>query len=252
MISLENVSFAVKKKELVREVSAEFAPGKMHLILGPNGAGKSTLVRLISGELAPSTGAIHFDGTNLRDLSLLQQARRRAVLSQNLELTFPLSVGEVVMLGRYPHFTDRPRAEDLAIREEAMRLFGVLAMQDRNYLTLSGGEKQRVQFARVFAQIWTAVADRPRLLLLDEPLTFLDIFYQYDLMRKIRDFMSGNPGLTVIGVVHDINIAAKFADQILLLRNGTVFAHGDPRTVLTEKSILEVFRVVIQDRFEIN
>ena len=252
MISLDNVSFAVKEKELVRGVSADFEAGKMHLILGPNGAGKSTLVKLISGELSPTAGAVLFDGSDLRTLTLIQQARRRAVLSQNLELTFPLSVEEVVMLGRYPHFADRPGAVDLGICEESMRLFGVVEMRDRNYLTLSGGEKQRVQFARVFAQIWTAEEGSSRLLLLDEPLTFLDIFYQYDLMNKIRSFMEGNPDLTVIGVVHDLNIAAKFADQVMLLKDGTIFAYGDPRDVLTVKSILDVFRVVVRNRFEID
>lgn len=251
MVSVENLSYEVKGKTLINAVSVDFESGTMHLILGPNGAGKSTLVKLISGELQPTTGSILMDGIPLPKISLSDRARRRAVLSQNLELSFPLTVREVVIMGRYPHFEGKPGETDIEICEGALKLFDLSEMKTRNYLTLSGGEKQRVQFARVFAQIWQPINGKPRLLLLDEPLTFLDIYYQYDLMDKIKDFMSQHADLTVIGVVHDLNIAAKYADRVMLLKDKTIRAYGHPKDVLNKKNIFEVFKVNVKNHFEI-
>lgn len=251
MISVENLTFKIKGKTLVDQVSAKFESGKMHLILGPNGAGKSTLIKLISGEIKPNSGTIAFDGKNLQDIALLERAKHRAVLSQNLELSFPLTVREVVEMGRYPHFEGKPKQEDLQICEEAMNLFSIQELSQRNYLTLSGGEKQRVQFARVFAQVWNQEDGKPRLLLLDEPLTFLDIFYQYELMNKVREFMKSNPDLTVIGVVHDLAIAAKYADQIMLLKNSKIHDFGIPEKVMNPDNIYQVFQVKVRNGFEV-
>lgn len=251
MIKLNNISYEIKGKTLTKSVSADFEKGKIHLILGPNGAGKSTLIKLISGEILPADGEIIIGETNLQKIPLKEQAQFRAVLSQSLELSFPLKVFEVVMMGRYPHFEGKPSEKDHEICEKAMRLFNIDEMQDRNYLTLSGGEKQRVQFARVFAQIWQAIPGKSRLLLLDEPLTFLDIFYQYDLMKKIRSFMKSNRDLTVIGVVHDINIAAKHSDTIMLMNDAKLFAHGKTEDILTKDNIFKVFNVVVENRFEV-
>lgn len=251
MISIENLTYKIKGKTLVDQVSARFESGKMHLILGPNGAGKSTLIKLISGELKPNSGNIAFDGKNLQDIALLERAKHRAVLSQNLELSFPLTVREVVEMGRYPHFEGKPKQGDLQICEEAMNLFSIQELSQRNYLTLSGGEKQRVQFARVFAQVWNQEDGKPRLLLLDEPLTFLDIFYQYDLMNKVKEFMKSNPDLTVIGVVHDLAIAAKYADQIMLLKNSKIHDFGIPEKVMNPDNIYQVFQVKVRNGFEV-
>lgn len=251
MISIENLTYKIKGKTLVDQVSARFESGKMHLILGPNGAGKSTLIKLISGELKPNSGNIAFDGKNLQDIALLERAKHRAVLSQNLELSFPLTAREVVEMGRYPHFDGKPNHEDIQICEEAMNLFSIQELSQRNYLTLSGGEKQRVQFARVFAQVWNQEDGKPRLLLLDEPLTFLDIFYQYDLMNKVKEFMKSNPDLTVIGVVHNLAIAAKYADQIMLLKNSKIHDFGIPEKVMNPNNIYQVFQVKVRNGFEV-
>lgn len=251
MLSLEKISYGIQHKTLLRELSLSFEKGKMHIILGPNGAGKSTLIKLISGELKPTQGNILFENQNLHHITLKEQARFRAVLSQNIELGFPMRVQEVVLMGRYPHFDGKPRPVDFEICDKAMQVFHLSEMKDRNYLTLSGGEKQRVQCARVFAQIWEPVEGKSRLLLLDEPLTFLDIFYQYDLMQKIKDFMQVHSDLTVIGVIHDINIATKFSDQILLLKNAEVFEYGPASRILTPKNIFTVFNVWVKNTFEI-
>jgi iron complex transport system ATP-binding protein len=251
MITAENFSYSVKDKTILRDISCQFEKGKMHLVLGPNGAGKSTLIKILSGELKPTQGEVLVEDKNIQAISLKELSKYRAVLSQNIDLSFPLSVHEVVLMGRYPHFDGRPHAIDLTICEEAMDLFDIIEIKNRNYLTLSGGEKQRVQFARVFTQIWQKVENRSRILLLDEPLTFLDVFYQYDLMKKIKKFMRNNVDVTVIGVVHDINIAAKFADHVILVNDATIYKHGESENVLTEKNIYDVFKVNVINRFEV-
>lgn len=251
MVTLENLSYQIKDKKILHDISCSFESGEIHLILGPNGVGKSTLVKLISSELKPTKGKIYIQNQPIQKFSLKELATFRAVLSQNIELSFPLSVFEVVLMGRYPHFEGKPNYTDLSICEHTMQLFDVFTLKDRNYLTLSGGEKQRVQFARVFAQIWKSVENKPRLLLLDEPLTFLDVFYQYDLMDKLKEFVAQNPDITVIGVIHDLNIAAKFSDKVLLLKNQEIADYGCPKDILTEKNILKVFNIVIKNHFEV-
>jgi iron complex transport system ATP-binding protein len=252
MITLENLSYTIKDKVLLNKVSCCFETGMIHLILGPNGAGKSTLMRLLSGELNPTEGSVKIENTDLRKISLNERARYRAVLSQSIDLTFPLSVREVVMLGRLPHFSGKPANADETACEEAMRFFDVIGLKERNYLTLSGGEKQRVQFARVFVQLWSPVDGKKRYLLLDEPLTFLDIYYQYDLMQKTKDFVKNNTDVTIIGVVHDLNIAALFADTIILLKDGRLHDRGTPEKVLTEGNVKDVFAVVIKSKFNVS
>ncbi len=251
MVTVDNLTYSIKEKILIDSICAHFESGKMHLILGPNGAGKSTLIKMISGELPPSKGDVLIEKLSLHKISLMEQARYRAVLSQHLDLIFPLSVQEVVLMGRYPHFEGKPAKHDIKICEDSLDFFNLNELKNRNYLTLSGGEKQRVQFARVFAQIWFPISGKSRILLLDEPLTFLDIYYQYDLMTKIKNFMLDNPDLTVIGVVHDINIAEKYADNVLLLKDKQLFKFGLPHDVLTKEHIWEVFKVRVKNCFEV-
>src|SRR6185295_5399546 len=181
-------------------------------------------------------------------------AKRRAVLSQAIEVAFPLTVREVVMMGRYPHFGGRPGANDERVVDEVMGLFDVTEFSDRNYQTLSGGEQQRVNFARVLAQLWSndtseqgpgdslEQASSCRYLLLDEPLTFLDIRHQIEFMKKVRGFAHANDVVTV-GVVHDLNLAARFADHIVLLNHGRLVAAGAASDVLTADLIQSTFGV---------
>ena len=214
-------------------------------MIGPNGAGKSTLIKLLAGSLRPQTGTIEYDGVDIRTSRESDLAKRRAVLSQAIEIAFPLTVREVVMMGRYPHFGGRPGTADESIIEEMMAFFDVTEFADRNYQTLSGGERQRVNFARVLAQLWRrdgASSESCRYLFLDEPLTFLDIHHQIEFMNKIRDFTDTSDVVTV-GVVHDLNLAARFADQIVLLSSGRIVASGTATDVLTADRIREVFQV---------
>jgi len=264
MLAATNITYRIGLKPLISDISVSFAPGQLHLIIGPNGAGKSTLIKVLARLLHPQTGQVEYDGVDIHDASEAELAKRRAVLSQAIEVAFPLDVREVVMMGRYPHFGGRPGPHDEKIVDEVMAHFDVTEFSDRNYQTLSGGEMQRVNFARVLAQLWddgltkgqrqngdvskghsphvSPAATKSRYLFLDEPLTFLDIKHQIDFLRKVRAF-SDAPDVVTIGVVHDLNLAARFADHLVLLDKGRIVAAGAPVEVLTADRIREVFAV---------
>ena len=242
MLVGSNITFRVGSKALISDISASFAPGGLHLLVGPNGAGKSTLVKVLSRLLRPQTGTVEYEGADVGHASEAELAKRRAVLSQAIEIAFPLTVREVVMMGRYPHFSGRPGPTDEQIVDEVMQHFDVVEFKDRYYQSLSGGERQRVNFARVLAQLWRhRSVDSCRYLFLDEPLTFLDIRHQIDFMKQIRSFTDMD--VVTVGVVHDLNLAARFADQILMLNGGRIVATGTPAEVLTAERIGEVFGV---------
>ncbi|HEX8119451.1 MAG TPA: heme ABC transporter ATP-binding protein [Pyrinomonadaceae bacterium] len=241
MLEARDITFKVGDKALVEDVSVRFEPGRLHLIIGPNGAGNSTLVKVLARLLRPHAGRVLYEGSDVQRASEIDLAKRRAVLSQAVEVAFPLTGREVVMMGRHPHFGSRPGATDEKVVDELMEFFDVTEFADRDYQTLSGGERQRVNFARVLAQLWRP-ADCCRYLFLDEPLTFLDIRHQIEFMKKVRAFTDAADVVTV-GVVHDLNLAARFADQIVLIDRGRVTATGAPAEVLTRERIREVFGV---------
>jgi len=241
MLTADNITFRVGNKPLLVDVSVSFAPAKLHLIVGPNGAGKSTLIKVLARLLRPHAGRIEYGGIDVGQVSEAELARRRAVLSQAVEVAFPLTVRELVMMGRYPHFAGRPGPADEKIIDEVMAHFDVTEFSNRQYQTLSGGERQRVNFARVLAQLWVD-GSSCRYLFLDEPLTFLDIRHQIDFMKKIREFAAAADVVTV-GVVHDLNLAARFADHIVLLSEARIVASGTPSEVLTTERIHSVFGV---------
>ena len=249
MLTAKDIAFRIGNKSLLSNISLTFEPAKLHLIIGPNGAGKSTLIKVLARLLRPQGGNVRYEGVDVNDAAEADLAKRRAVLSQAVEVAFPLSVREVVMMGRYPHFGGRPGPTDEQIVDELMQFFDVTEFADHDYQTLSGGERQRVNFARVLAQLWQsnnetnpARSPRCRLLFLDEPLTFLDIRHQIDFMKKVRNFTNA-PDVVTVGVVHDLNLAARFADQVVLLKDGRVVACGSPSQVLTSENIRHVFAV---------
>jgi iron complex transport system ATP-binding protein len=253
MLTAANLVYRVQGRNLVDKISASFEPGRIHIIIGPNGAGKSTLVRLLARLLPPSEGNVTYDSAEIARFKDRELARHRAVLSQAVEVAFTMPVEELVMMGRYPHFTGRPGPHDEKICAEMIRFFDLGEMTSRDYGTLSGGEKQRVHFARVLAQIWRTepAAQKQasvtggitnRYLFLDEPLTFLDIGHQIDFMKKLRQ-LATQEDVVIVGVVHDLNLAAKFADRLMLLHRGRVLADGAPRDVLTADHLSEAFGV---------
>jgi len=192
-------------------VSAEFHPGEFNMILGPNGSGKSTFLKIFSGEIHANEGNVFYAEKQIRTIKTDELAKYRAVMSQQPELSFPLTVDEVVMMGRYPHFNFNPNKKDESICGEVMERMNLRSFSDRNYLTLSGGEKQRVQFARVLAQVWEQPQAGYRYLFLDEPLASLDIKYQQEFLQVAREFVK--TGTVLIAVLHDINLAIQYADR---------------------------------------
>ncbi|MEO6656005.1 MAG: heme ABC transporter ATP-binding protein [Pyrinomonadaceae bacterium] len=246
MLEAKNITYRIGARDLISEVSVSFEPGKLHLVIGPNGAGKSTLIKVLARSLRPQSGDVEYEGVDIRQTGEADLAKRRAVLSQAIEIAFPMTVREIVMMGRYPHFQGRPNPKDERIVNDLMDLFEVTEFSSRNYQTLSGGERQRVNFARVLAQLWRTDSDTSsadcRYLFLDEPLTFLDIHHQFAFMKKVREFTTA-PDVVTVGVVHDLNLAARFAGQIVLLDQGRVVSSGTATEVLTADRIRDVFQV---------
>ncbi len=214
-------------------------------VIGPNGAGKSTLLHLLSGALAPDRGWVGLDGRPLGEWPRTELARRRAVLPQASDLSFPFRGIEVVLMGRAAHAGVSDRDRDAAVAFAALRATDALHLAERVYPTLSGGERQRVQLARVLAQIWPddGGADEPRFLLLDEPTSALDLLHQHLVMSVARDL--ADHGVGVLAVLHDPNLAAMYADRIVVLDNGCVVADGAVEAVLTEATIGRVFGLAV-------
>ncbi len=230
MLEIDSIRYTVGDATILDGVSARFDAGSLSMIIGPNGSGKSTLMKIAAHEILPSSGDIRYGGRSLYTQDRADVARFRAALSQNVDLAFPLTVEEVVMMGRYPHFALKPSVNDRDICERAMGQAGVDRFRERNYLTLSGGERQMVQVARVLAQIWEAPATGSRYLLLDEPTSFLDINHQHHLLGILRSIAADN--VAVVTVIHDVNLASQYADRIVALHNGKKVAEGAPSDVI--------------------
>ncbi len=241
MLSTQGIYYSIGKKEILKNISIDFLPGEFNMILGPNGSGKSTFLKVFSGEIKPSKGEVFVDNKALSTIKKEALAKVRAVMTQQPELSFPLSVEEVVMMGRYPHFDFNPAKKDEIICAEAIEKMQIVHLKGRNYLTLSGGEKQRVQFARVLAQIWEQPASGNRYLFLDEPLANLDINYQQEFLKLAKALVQFKTVL--VAVMHDINLAVQYADKLFFLKAGELVVSGTPSAILSEKIIKEVFDV---------
>ncbi|MGD8176841.1 heme ABC transporter ATP-binding protein [Marinimicrobium sp. ARAG 43.8] len=237
LLNIDHLSVQVSGRELLSDVSFAVQPGEVLSIIGPNGAGKTTLLRTISGDLEPASGSLFFGGQRLSQWSTAERALSMAVLTQANPLSFPFTVAEVVALGRTPHSTGA--AVDHQVCRAAMAALDVAHLSGRLYPSLSGGEKQRVQLARVMAQIWRDDGKRGRLLLLDEPVTSLDLGHQRQLMQAVRTF--ADSGVAVVMVVHDITLAAAYSDHLLALQQGQCAAYGTPEAVVTEACISRLF-----------
>jgi len=240
MLEALDLGYAIGRKTLLECVSLTLAPGELLAVVGPNGAGKSTLLRLLAGEIRPRTGTIRIGGRSLADWPKRALACRRAVLPQNSNLSFPFTVGEVALLGRGPHSGGIERPIDRAIARHALEAAGVAGLAARAYPSLSGGERQRVHLARVLAQLMVRPGKYDGgLLLLDEPVTSLDPRHQHAALALTRDFVA--QGGAALAILHDVNLAARYADRVLVLARGRVAAVGTPAESLTPAVLAPVF-----------
>lgn len=220
---LDGLSFEVKKGEILG-------------IIGPNGSGKTTILRILSRVLIPQEGEVYLNGKNLLELSQKEIAQVIGVVPQDTYFPFPFTVGEVVLMGRSPWLSNFgfETEKDLKIASQAMALTNTLTFSDRLIFELSGGERQRAIIARALAQ-------KPRVMLLDEPTAHLDIGYQieiYDLVKKLN----AEKGLTLIIVAHDLNLASEYCDRLLLVDRGRIYQMGSPKEVITEENLFKVYR----------
>jgi iron complex transport system ATP-binding protein len=218
-------------------ISLAIPPGMMTAIIGPNGAGKSTLLDLLAGRTQPDSGEITFGGTPIEDWSALALARRRAFLPQAPEVAFQVRVRDLVALGRSPyHGTPGALVDPLAI-ETALKMTDAWQFRDRLYHRISGGERQRVQLARVITQLWRPpqAEAESRYLMLDEPTASLDPGHRLAVMRLLRGLV--RDGIGVVIALHDLNDAARFADDVVLLERGRVIGRGAPEDVLRAETL---------------
>ncbi|POY36230.1 heme ABC transporter ATP-binding protein [Solitalea longa] len=241
MLKLENLRFSIGGNEIIKGVSGEFEPGKLSMIIGPNGSGKSTLLKMMSGTLTPTMGTVWLGDSVLKKQSEKKLAKYRAVLSQQTDMPFPLTVEEVVMMGRYPHFHYKASVKDVEICHLALERLQMKSFANRNYLTLSGGEQQRVHFARVLAQIWEPPKQGLRYLFLDEPITSLDLGYQHEFLKIAKEIALENT--VVVAIIHDLNLAMQYADYLVAIKAGRIVSEGRPGVALTEKLMLDLYGV---------
>jgi iron complex transport system ATP-binding protein len=235
MLSARRLTLRRGSKLLLREVDLQLQAGEILGVLGPNGAGKSTLLEGLSGELKPAAGTVWLGGRLLADWPGALRARRLAVLPQSSGLSFAFRVADVVSMGRMPHATGHE--QDAQIVMAALGAADASHLSERSYLELSGGERQRVHLARVLAQLWPGGCEQT--LLLDEPTSMLDPLHQHRTLQAVRGF--AERGGAVMVILHDLNLAARYCDRLLLLNDGVVHASGLPEEVLRAEPLREVF-----------
>ena len=232
-IKAENINITLEKNNILKGINIEVDNKELVGIIGPNGSGKSTFLKCIYRVLKPSDGAILLDKVDIKNMTVKESSKRLAVLSQHNNYNFDFTVKDIVLMGRSPHkkFMERDNKEDYDIVNDALKKVEMLEFKDRSFQSLSGGEQQRVILARALAQ-------QPQCLILDEPTNHLDIKYQLQLMRIVK-----NLNIEVIAAIHDLNIAAMYCDKIYVLKDGEIIKYGNPKEVLTQKLIKEVYEV---------
>jgi iron complex transport system ATP-binding protein len=234
MLEVTDLNFAYGKKKILREVSFVLRPNEIVGVVGPNGAGKSTLIKLLTKLLAASSGSIKLNERDIKGLSRLGLARQLAVVPQSGELPSDYRVFDLVMMGRTPHlgFLTRESQRDKEIVKNVMQRTDTWLFRDRFAHDLSGGERQRVVLARALVQ-------EPRFLLLDEPTNHLDLKYQIETLTLVRQEVA--QGLGALVVLHDLNLAARVCDRLLVMEQGSIVAEGKPAEVLTESLLASVY-----------
>ena len=233
-IETKDIAFSYTTQPIFDGLNVEVRSGEFVGLVGPNGSGKTTFLNLLTRVLRPSRGQILVDGDEIRSVSSRALARKIAVVPQESSIIFPFTVSEIVVMGRAPHLQSMlERDEDFAIANEAMEMTGVSHLADRTITRLSGGERQSVFIARALAQ-------RPSILLLDEPTAFLDIKHQLDIY-DILTRLNRERRMTIIAVSHDLNLASHYCERVLVFKQGALMFDGLPEEAITAESIRDVY-----------
>ena len=234
MLKARNIHFCIRQRPIVDQAALSLQAGELLAVLGPNGAGKSTLLKILSGEISCKHGDIRYNGVSIKDYSSKALAGVRAVMPQHSTLSFPYRAMEVVELGLGCQNVSAPDE----LLQEVMMETQTWELRNQQYGKLSGGEKQRVQLARVLIQIWE-IKPYPRYLLLDEPTSSMDIAQQHHVLQIVSKLKKRNIG--VLAIVHDLNLAAAYADNVALLRDGVICCQGQTASVMTSENLAKVF-----------
>ena len=239
MLRAQKIDYTIGKKRILHDIHLNIHAGEVVAICGPNGAGKSSLLKILSGEIRPSSGEVHLHDIPLQQWSIKKLATIRAVLHQESFLSFPFLVEEVVQLGRYPYSRTMNHDE---IVQGCLEQVGMLDYKKRIYTSLSGGEKQRVHLARVLAQLEEENTTDSKILMLDEPTSALDLSHQESTLEIATQYAQER-NYAVLVVLHDLNLAAAWADRIVFLKQGLLHTEGCPQSILTPEVISHIYNI---------
>lgn len=235
-LQIKNLSFGYKKNQMIlNNINLEIKQGEILGILGPNGTGKTTFIKCINNIHKPNEGRILYDGNNIMNLSQLNIAKIIAYVPQYTNNFFPMNVIDTVMMGRMPYVKKNYSDEDKEIVFSIIKKMNLEKFAFRNIKEMSGGERQRVFIARAMAQ-------QPKIIILDEPTSSLDLYNQLFILHTITKLAKEN-NITIIMTIHDLNLASMFCDNILMLKDAHIFAHGKPESILTAEKIYEMYKV---------
>ena len=244
-IDVKNLNYIINGHQILYNINLKILPGKILTIIGPNGSGKSTFIKMIAGDTKPNSGSIFYNQLQLEKLSLEEKAKTRAVMSQSQLISFDFSVREIVEMGWISKGIKNINSNfDNMIKNISEKCY-IHDLLSRNFNTLSGGEKKRVHFARTLLQLWTPFSEiKNQYLILDEPLNDLDLFHILNTIKIIRNMANKNIGIVMI--IHDLNLAAKYSDNIAIFKNGKLKYYGSPEEVIRPNILSKIYGFKMQ------
>jgi iron complex transport system ATP-binding protein len=254
MLQIQQLNYVTKSgKPILLNVNGIFPLHQFTAVIGANGAGKSTLFKCIANEIKYQSGNIHWLDKDVKHISNLTKSHSIAILRQHYQIALPFTAREIIEMATYQQTAQYTQSVKDKYIDEIAQYVGIENLLQANYLNLSGGEQQRVQLARVLLQLWISPSEE-KLLLLDEPVSALDMQYQHQFMQLMH-YLTHNKGFTIIAILHDINLASQYVDHVMLLHKGSVLAQGTPIDTLTAANLEQVynipFEVAIKDQHTI-